>query len=105
MEKIFDLDKILSKLNEAGNYYYEFFSLEKLQVGLLRLQPFEKDVQSVHSWNEIYYVIRGDGFSLLNNKKHKLKINSFIYVPANMEHRFMDNTEELLVAYFLIDTD
>jgi mannose-6-phosphate isomerase-like protein (cupin superfamily) len=101
MEKIFELERLVAKLEKEGNYFLDFVNLHTLQVGILRLRPLEKDMQEPHSADEIYFVIRGNGFIEMNNKKHKIIPNSFIYVPANMEHRFVGNTEELLVAYFL----
>jgi mannose-6-phosphate isomerase-like protein (cupin superfamily) len=105
MDKIFELEKLISRLDKQGNYFLNFVDLNALQVGILRLRPFEKDVQEPHSGDEIYFVIRGNGFIQMNNKKHKIMPNSFIYVPANMEHRFVDNPEELIVAYFITNRD
>jgi mannose-6-phosphate isomerase-like protein (cupin superfamily) len=101
MEKIFELEKLMSKLEDEGNYFLTFVNLHSIQAGILRLRPSEEDVQEPHSSDEIYFVIRGNGFIQVNNRKHKLIPNSFIYIPANVEHRFYGNTEELLVAYFL----
>jgi mannose-6-phosphate isomerase-like protein (cupin superfamily) len=101
MDKIFELERLISELDKQGNYFLNFVKLNALQVGILRLRPFEKDVQEPHSGDEIYFVIRGNGFIKMNNKKNKIMPNSFIYVPANMEHQFVDNPEELIVAYFI----
>jgi len=105
MDKIFELDKLISRLDKQGNYFLNFVDLNALQVGILRLRPFEKDIQEPHSGDEIYFVIRGNGFIQMNNKKQKIMPNSFIYVPANMEHRFVDNSEELIAAYFITNGD
>jgi len=100
MEKIFELERLVSQLDHEGNYFLDFVNLQHLQAGILRLQPREEDVQEPHPSDEIYFVIRGDGFIQINNKKYTIKAHSFIYVPANAEHRFLGNSEELLVAYF-----
>ena len=101
MEKIFELEKLMSKLEDGGNYFLTFVNLHSIQAGILKLRPLEEDVQEPHSSDEIYFIIRGDGFIHINGRKFKLIPNSFIYVPANVEHKFYGNTEELLVAYFL----
>lgn len=105
MEKIFELENLISILDKQGNYFSNFVDLNAVQVGILRLRPLEIDLQEPHSGDEIYLVVRGNGFIQMNNKKHKIMPNTFIYVPANMEHRFVDNTEELIVAYFITKGD
>jgi mannose-6-phosphate isomerase-like protein (cupin superfamily) len=100
VEKIIELDVLMSQLEHEGNYFLDFVNLQHLQAGILRLPPREEDIQEPHPFDEIYFVIRGDGFILINNKKYNIKARSFIYVPANTEHRFFGNSEEILVAYF-----
>ena len=100
VEKIIELESLISQLEHEGDYFLDFVNLQHLQAGILRLQPREEDIQEPHPFDEIYFVIRGDGFILINNKKYNIKAHSFIYVPANTEHRFLGNSEEILVAYF-----
>lgn len=101
VEKIIELESLMSQLEHEGNYFLDFVNLQHLQAGILRLQPREEDIQEPHPFDEIYFVIRGDGHILINNKKYNIKTHSFIYVPANTEHRFFGNSEEILVVYFL----
>jgi mannose-6-phosphate isomerase-like protein (cupin superfamily) len=100
VEKIIELESLVSKLEHEGNYFLDFVNLQHLQAGILRLQSREEDIQEPHPFDEIYFVIRGDGFILIKDKKYNIKAHSFIYVPANTEHRFFGNSEEILVAYF-----
>jgi mannose-6-phosphate isomerase-like protein (cupin superfamily) len=100
VEKIVELESLMSQLEHEGNYFLDFANLQHLQAGILRLEPQEEDIQEPHQFDEIYYVIRGDGFILINNKKYTIKDHSFIYVPANTKHRFFGNSKEILVAYF-----
>jgi mannose-6-phosphate isomerase-like protein (cupin superfamily) len=100
VEKIIELESLMSQLEHEGNYFLDFVNLQHLQAGILRLQPREEDIQEPHPFDEIYFVIRGDGHILINNKKYNIKTHSFIYVPANTQHRFFGNSEEILVAYF-----
>lgn len=103
MEKIFEMEKLISKLEGDENYFLTFINSHGIQAGILRLRPEEEDVQEPHSSDEIYFIIRGDGFIHINGRKYTLIPNSLIYVPANVEHKFYGNTEELLVAYFLVN--
>ena len=52
----------MSQLEHEGNYFLDFVNLQHLQAGILRLQPREEDIQEPHPFDEIYFVIRGDGF-------------------------------------------
>ena len=101
MEKIFELEKLISKLECSESYFLTFLSSRGIDAGILRLLPGEEDVQEPHPSDEIYLVMKGDGFIRINDRKYELKKNSFVYVPANVEHKFCENKEELLVAYFL----
>jgi len=96
VEKIVELGSLMSQLEHEGNYFLDFANLQHLQAGILRLEPQEEDIQEPHQFDEIYYVIGGDGFILINNKKYTIKDYSFIYVPANTKHRFFGNSKEIL---------
>lgn len=101
MEKIFELENLISELECNESYFLTFLSSRGIDAGILRLLPGEVDLQEPHSSDEIYLVMGGDGFIRINDRKYKLKKNSFVYVPANVEHNFCENKKELLVAYFL----
>ena len=68
--------------------FLNFFDLQHLQVGILRLKPGEKDTQEPHPSDEIYLVLEGDGFIEIGKKAYILKKDLFIYVPARVKHRF-----------------
>jgi mannose-6-phosphate isomerase-like protein (cupin superfamily) len=71
-----------------------------LQAGILRLRLGEIDTQEPHSTDEVYFVLEGDGFIEIGNKSYEIKKDLFIYVPAEVKHRFHGNTQEILVLYF-----
>jgi len=102
-EKIIDIRKLLSKMDLDNSDFLNFFDLQHLQVGILRLKPGEKDTQEPHPSDEIYLVLEGDGFIEIGKKAYILKKDLFIYVPARVIHRFYGNTQEILVVYFFSD--
>jgi len=102
-EKIIDIRKLLSKMDLDNSDFLNFFDLQHLQVGILRLKPGEKDTQEPHPSDEIYLVLEGDGFIEIGKKAYILKKDLFIYVPARVKHRFYGNTQEILVVYFFSD--
>jgi len=102
-EKIIDVRKLFSKMDLDNSDFLNFFDLQHLQVGILRLKPGEKDTQEPHASDEIYLVLEGDGFIEIGKKAYVLKKDLFIYVPANVRHKFYGNTQEILVVYFFSD--
>ena len=100
-EKLIDLRALISKM--GSEYFLDFFKLEHLQTGILRLKPGERDTQAPHSADEVYLVLEGEGFIEIGKKEYPLKKDLFIYVPANVSHRFHGNKKEILVVYFFTD--
>jgi mannose-6-phosphate isomerase-like protein (cupin superfamily) len=60
-------------------------------------------MQDPHSSDEAYLVLEGDGFIEIGEKNYSLKKDLFIFVPAEVKHRFYGNTREILVVYFFSD--
>jgi mannose-6-phosphate isomerase-like protein (cupin superfamily) len=87
-EKIFDLRELFSKMDLDNSEFLNFFDLRHLQAGILRLKPGERDRQEPHSSDEIYLVLEGNGFLEIGKKVYILKKDLFIYVPANVNHKF-----------------
>jgi mannose-6-phosphate isomerase-like protein (cupin superfamily) len=99
-EKVIDIRKLYSKMDRDNSEFLTFFDLEHLQVGILRLRPGEIDTQETHSTDEVYMVLEGDGFIEIGNKSYDLNKDLFIYVPAQVKHRFHGNKQEIVVLYF-----
>ena len=102
-EKIIDIREIYSKMDFENSDFLNFFDLRHLQAGILRLKPGESDTQEPHSSDEIYLVLEGNGFIEIGKKAYILNKDLFIYVPANVNHKFYGNTQEILVVYFFSD--
>lgn len=102
-EKLIDIRSLISKMALENSGFLNFFDLKHLQAGILRLKPGERDTQEPHSLDEIYLVLEGDGFIEIGKKAYALKKDLFIFVPADVKHRFYGNTKEILVIYFFSD--
>jgi mannose-6-phosphate isomerase-like protein (cupin superfamily) len=80
--KVFELNNLLSELNDQGGYFIDFISTKGIQAGIIRLHPGENDTQEPHSVDEVYYVIEGNGFIKLDGKIIKLdKEHPFLFLP------------------------
>jgi|ERR671923_1013622 mannose-6-phosphate isomerase-like protein (cupin superfamily) len=102
-EKIIDIRDLIHKMDLDDSEFLNFFELEHLQIGILRLKPGEQDMQEPHSSDEVYLVLDGDGFIEIGKKAYSLKKDLFIFVPAEVKHKFYGNTREILVIYFFSD--
>jgi mannose-6-phosphate isomerase-like protein (cupin superfamily) len=102
-EKLIDIRSLISKMDLDNSGFLNFFDLQHLQAGILRLKPGELDTQEPHSLDEIYLVLEGDGFIEIGKKAYTVKKDLFIFVPAEVRHRFYGNSTEILVIYFFSD--
>jgi len=106
MKLEFDLNEYEKKIrDDKNNYFYTFMNRENLAAGILVLQPGEEDTQTPHESDEIYYVIRGDGFLKINKKDYVVATGKAFFVAKNIEHYFHSNTKELGVLYFFGSPD
>ena len=61
MEELYELDHLLSELEDHGKYFKDFISPDGIEAGIILLHPNEDDIQDPHSVDEVYYVIKGMG--------------------------------------------
>ena len=101
MDNIFDLDSMLIELNKKGNssYFLDFLHNNSFEVGVLRLNPGQKDTQGHHSEDELYFVAEGKGYINIAEKDHEIRKGSCIFVPSKAKHYFHGNKERLVVLY------
>jgi len=96
----YDLTTYLEKVKNGSSYFSTFNNKNSLAAGVLVLQPGEKDTQTPHDSDEVYYIISGTGFLKIKDKDYKVSKNKLFFVTKNMEHFFHGNTNELKVLYF-----
>lgn len=101
MDNLFELDSVLLKLDKKGNstYFLDFLHNSSFEVGVLRLNPGQQDIQGPHSEDELYFVMEGKGYINIVEKNHEIKKGSCIFVPSNTKHYFHGNKERLVVLY------
>lgn len=98
MESFYELDTILSTI-EKEEYFADFLNTKSIEAGIIRLRKDQKDTQTSHPLDELYYIIKGDGNINIDRKAHRIHSGSIIFVPSNLSHNFYGNKEELLVLY------
>ncbi|MCR8645158.1 cupin domain-containing protein [Paenibacillus sp. N1-5-1-14] len=80
-----------------GKSYHEFLRVSSMSAGIYQLRAGEKDLQSPHTEDEIYYIIAGKSQMTLGDEEIEVNAGSIIFVEAHLEHRFHTITEDLQI--------
>ncbi len=101
MDNIFNLDSILIELDKKDDstYFLDFLHKNSFEVGVLRLNPGQKDIQGPHSEDELYIVIEGKGYINIVGENYEIRKGFCIFVPSKSKHYFYGNKERLIVLY------
>ena len=78
-------------------------SIVLFQHGTLTVKlyaPRGSDPQTPHMRDEIYVVIRGTGDFICPGERRKFGPHDFLFVPAGMEHRFENFSDDLALWVF-----
>jgi len=101
MKLEFDTKPYIENLRkDKNNYFHTFINRETLAAGIIVLQPSEEDTQTPHESDEMYYVLKGDGYLKINKKDYRLSEGKSFFVQKDVEHYFFGNKKELIVLYF-----
>lgn len=82
----------------ANERFAELFRHGSLSVEIYA--PRGVDPQSPHTRDEVYIVLQGRGEFINGAKRHSFVPGDFLFVPAGIEHRFVDFTDDLVVWVF-----
>lgn len=74
-----------AKLFEHGTLEVEFYA------------PRDHDPQQPHARDEVYVVVSGSGQFCCDGAREPFGPGDFLFVPAGVEHRFEDFTQDLAV--------
>ena len=100
MKLDYNISKYIDKVKNGNEYFNTFINTENLAAGVLVLQAGEEDTQEPHDSDEVYYIIKGDGFLKIKNKDYSVEPNKMYFVEKKVEHFFHGNKKELVVLYF-----
>jgi mannose-6-phosphate isomerase-like protein (cupin superfamily) len=93
----FELAELLRERVASGRLYLEFIRTHDLSVGLYVLPAGGTDPQGPHTEDEVYHVISGRGQIRVGSEDRAVQAGSVVFVGADVEHRFHDIEEELVV--------
>ncbi|MAG32516.1 MAG: cupin [Deltaproteobacteria bacterium] len=98
--KLFDLAEVVKKCEERGAPYQEFLRVPQLSCGIYQLAAGEKDPQTAHDEDEVYFVLKGRARIRVGSKEKALGPGSILYVQADVEHAFFDIEDDLSLLVF-----
>jgi mannose-6-phosphate isomerase-like protein (cupin superfamily) len=96
----FDLSALLTQRQELRKAYLEFLRIPAMSAGIYVLPPGGTDAQRPHKEDELYYVVRGRARMRIAEEDRDVTAGSAIFVERNVEHRFHNIEEELVVIVF-----
>jgi mannose-6-phosphate isomerase-like protein (cupin superfamily) len=98
--KVFQIDRLEKQRQQSGKSYLEFLRIPAMSAGVYTLPAGGTDPQKPHGEDEMYYVVRGRARMLVGSDELVVSAGNVIFVAAQVEHRFHDITEELVVLVF-----
>lgn len=93
----FELSELLHRRDASGRLYLEFIRTHDLSVGLYVLPAGGTDPQQPHTEDEVYHVISGRARITVGSEDRSVQAGTTVFVGADVEHRFHDIEEELVV--------
>lgn len=88
----------LGKLLEVDSPFLTLFEHGSLAVEIYK--PEKVDLQQPHTRDEVYVVVSGSGEFLNGGKRTTFSQGDFLFVPAGVEHRFENFTEDFATWVF-----
>lgn len=92
-----ELADLLRDQGASGRLYHEFIRTHDLSVGVYVLPAGGADPQGPHTEDEVYYVASGRATIRVGDEERAVQTGSVVFVGADVEHRFHDIEEELVI--------
>jgi len=96
----YDFAELEEQRKRSGGLYLEFLRVPAMTAGVYVLPVGSADPQKPHKEDEMYYVVRGRAHMRVADENREVASGSVIFVGANVEHRFYEIAEELVVLVF-----
>lgn len=77
---------LIGKNLEAPNFVMRLFSVK----------PGGNSPLHTHDWEHEVFIVKGDASVVTGEGEVLATAGSYVYVPANVEHQFKNNTDEVL---------
>ncbi len=92
---VFTLEDLAADTRRSDTRFHEFLRVETLSCGMYILPGGGEDDQVPHRQDEVYVVAKGRGRIQVGEEVQAIGPGSVIFVAANVEHRFLDFSDDL----------
>ncbi len=92
------IDHALDKLAQQDSTFIKLFGYGSLEVEIYK--PEKTDPQQPHTKDEVYVVATGTGHFINDNDTAPVCPGEVLFVPAGVEHRFVDFTDDFSTWVF-----
>jgi len=96
----FHLDEIRQDRAAHGRPWQELLRVPELFAGLYEIPAGGEDPQGPHDADEVYHVLEGRAVLVVEGERHPVRPGSVVYVAKELDHRFVEITEDLSVLVF-----
>ena len=100
LQESFELTTLLDKARAEDRSWVSFLDRKSMSAGIYRLTAGSQDGQSPHALDELYYVVEGKAGFEAGGERFEARAGSLLFVAKNVEHRFVDIEEDLVVVVF-----
>lgn len=97
-KKRMTVDQALSELAGHDQPFKKLFEHGTLEVEIYK--PDRVDHQTPHTRDEVYVIASGSGTFINGDVQHPFEVGEVLFVPAGVEHRFVDFTEDFSTWVF-----
>lgn len=77
---------------ETGEHFIKLFNHGTLEIEMYA--PKGHDPQQPHEKDEVYIIASGNGWFVNGESRHRFEPGQVLFVPAGVEHRFEDFSED-----------
>lgn len=71
-------------------------------AGLVFVPPHTQNHEDIHHVEEFFYIIQGRGQITYDGEPRDVEAGDFVFMPARVAHRVINNTDETYVALWAI---
>lgn len=98
--ELFQIDQFEKQRRQSVKSYLEFLRIPAMSAGVYTLRVGSVDLQKPHKEDEMYYIVRGRAGMRVGSEELAVGAGRVIFVAAEVDHRFHDISEELVVLVF-----
>lgn len=99
-QEAFALAELVEQAQQSQRAWVPFLERKTLSCGLYRLEAGTQDTQGPHELDEVYYVVEGKARLRAGSEEFDAGPGSIFFVERDIEHRFVDIEEDLVVVVF-----